>query len=75
MLRPKRRDFIGQEGQRVRHHRLQSRRTLPLSPERAVSKAAAWSRKAKRCVMAGRMSRPDWSITLILYQVSYISRP
>ncbi len=57
------------------HHRLQSRSTLPDSPERAAAKAAAWSVKAKRWVMAGRMSRPDWSMTLILYQVSYISRP
>ena len=32
-------------------------------------------RKPKRWVMMGERSRPDWSITVILYQVSYISRP
>ncbi len=82
--------LVGQEGQRVGagaahprlagascvgHQRLQSMMTLPESPDRATEKAASWSRKAKRCVMAGRMSRPDCSMTLILYQVSYISRP
>ena len=49
VLGPERRHLIGQEGQRVGgttrpcvgHQRLQSRRTLPLSPERAVAKAAA----------------------------------
>jgi hypothetical protein len=49
--------------------------TLPASPERAAANAASWSRNEKRWVMAGVMSRPDWSITVILYQVSYISRP
>ncbi len=49
--------------------------TLPDSPDRAAAKAASKSRKPNRWVIAGRMSSPDWSITVILYQVSYISRP
>ena len=56
-------------------HWPQSMITLPESPERATSKACANSWKSKRWVIAGVMSRPDWSMTVILYQVSYISRP
>ena len=54
---------------------VQSMMTLPESPWRAAAKAASKSRKPKRWVIAGRMSSPDWSMTVILYQVSYISRP
>ena len=53
----------------------QSRMTLPEPPERAAANAASWSRNPNRSVIAGVMSSPDWSITVILYQVSYISRP
>src|SRR4029079_15162313 len=53
----------------------QSRMTLPEPPERAAANAALWSRKPNRSVIAGVMSSPDWSITVSLYQVSYISRP
>jgi uncharacterized protein len=44
------------------------RRTSPQSPAQNL---CSW----KRCVITGMMSRPDCSSTLILYQVSYISRP
>ena len=54
---------------------VQSMMTLPDSPLRAAANAASWSRYEKRWVIAGRMSSPDWSITDILYHVSYISRP
>ncbi len=54
---------------------VQSMMTLPESPERAAAKAASCSRNPNRWVIAGVMSSPDWSITVILYQVSYISRP
>ena len=68
--------FLHEEEQRAPlHAALQSMITLPESPERATAKAASKSRKPKRWVIAGRMSRPDWSMTVILYQVSYISRP
>src|SRR6185503_1336141 len=53
----------------------QSRITLPDWPESATWKAASNWLKGKRWVMTGRMSRPLSSITDILYQVSYISRP
>ena len=74
-------DLVGEEGERVLpgvlgdHHALQSMMTLPEAPERAAAKAASNSRNGKRWVIAGRMSRPDCTITVILYQVSYISRP
>ncbi len=74
------RQLVVEEGQRVGAaggggHAVQSMTTLPESPWRAAAKAASNSRKPKRWVMAGRMSSPDWSMTVILYQVSYISRP
>ena len=56
-------------------HDIQSMMTLPESPCRAAAKAASYSRNPNRWVMAGVMSSPDWSMTVILYQVSYISRP
>jgi membrane protein len=56
-------------------HDVQSMMTLPESPARAASNAASCSRNPNRWVMAGVISSPDWSITVILYQVSYISRP
>src|SRR5258706_15226427 len=59
----------------VRHRSVQSMITLPEWPDRAAAKAASWSRNEKRWVIAGRMSSPDWSMTDILYHVSYISRP
>ena len=75
----RRRERIGLVG---RHGRLcsptqavQSMITFPDSPVRATENAASCSRNPKRCVIAGVMSSPDWSITVILYQVSYISRP
>ena len=49
--------------------------TLPDCPERATANASSKSRCEKRCVITGAMSRPDSSITVIWYQVSYISRP
>ena len=56
-------------------HDVQSMMTLPESPCRAAANAASCSRNPNRWVMAGVMSSPDWSMTVILYQVSYISRP
>ena len=56
-------------------HDVQSMMTLPESPARAAANAASNSRNPNRWVMAGVMSSPDWSMTVILYQVSYISRP
>ena len=49
--------------------------TLPHSPDCIASKPFWNSVYGNRCVMIGPMSRPDWSITVILYHVSYISRP
>ena len=54
---------------------VQSIMTLPESPDRAAANAASWSRNPNRWVIAGAMSSPDWSMTVVLYQVSYISRP
>src|SRR4030067_2596726 len=67
-------DLVVEEGKGIAHD-VQSMMTLPESPARAAVNAASWSRNPKRWVMAGVMSRPDWSMTVILYQVSYISRP
>ncbi len=69
--------LVGQEGERIGElaHDVQSMMTLPESPARAAANAAANSRNPKRWVIAGVMSSPDLSITVILYQVSYISRP
>ena len=44
-------------------------------PSAATANASSKSVYEKRCVITGEMSRPDWSITVIWYQVSYISRP
>jgi len=52
-----------------------SKITFPVFPDRIASKPFWKSRYENRCVITGRMSRPDSSITVILYQVSYISRP
>jgi hypothetical protein len=52
-----------------------SRITFPVLPERIASKPCSKSCHENRCVITGRMSRPDSNITVILYQVSYISRP
>ena len=60
---------------RAGHQFVQSMITLPELPERAAAKAASKSLNPNRWVIAGRMSSPDWTITVILYQVSYISRP
>ena len=76
-------DLVVEEGERVGaagwtgalRHDVQSMMTLPESPARAASNAASYSRNPNRWVMAGVMSSPDWSMTVILYQVSYISRP
>ena len=72
-----RRDLVVQEGQWIgsSSHDSQSMMTFPESPWRAAANARSNSRNPNRWVMAGVMSRPDWSITVILYQVSYISRP
>ena len=69
--------LVGEEGERIGAlgHDVQSMMTLPESPARAAAKAASKSRNPKRWVIAGVMSSPDWSMTVILYQVSYISRP
>jgi hypothetical protein len=53
----------------------QSRMTFPAWPERATANASSNSRWGKRWVITGLISSPDWSITVIWYQVSYISRP
>src|ERR1022692_444156 len=53
----------------------QFRMTLPDWPLDITSKPCSKSVQWKRCVMTGVISRPDCSITVILYQVSYISRP
>ena len=44
---------------------------LVAQPDALAGKSSA----AKRCVMIGLRLSPDCSITVILYQVSYISRP
>ena len=49
--------------------------TFPEFPLRIASNPFSKSRYEYRCVITGRISRPDSSITVILYQVSYISRP
>ncbi len=54
---------------------LQSRSTFPESPEAATANAFSKSGSPNRCVITGEMSRPESIITLIWYQVSYISRP
>ena len=61
-------EFVGVHG----YH---SRSTLPDWPELAVAKASSKSVKGKRWVMTGATSSPLCSMTVILYQVSYISRP
>ena len=57
----------------------QSRTTLPHTPERAASNASCHFSAGKRWVMteltAARSRSLVWSIELIAYQVSYISRP
>ena len=68
------RQLVVEEGQRIGHV-VQSMMTLPESPDRAAAKAASNSRNPKRWVMTGGCRGPDWSMTVILYQVSYISRP
>ncbi len=47
----------------------------PTGPTAMTAKASSKSRCEKRCVITGLMSSPDWSMTVIWYQVSYISRP
>ena len=53
----------------------QSRTTRPELPVIMTSNPSRNSRYGKWWVMTGLMSRPLSSITFILYQVSYISRP
>ena len=53
----------------------QSNTTRPELPVIMTSKPFRKSRYEKWWVMTGLMSRPLSSITFILYQVSYISRP
>src|SRR5262245_52828354 len=62
---------------RSKHQRSSSqlRMTLPLFPERMTRNPSSKSPYENRCVMTGRMSRPDWRRTVILYQDSYIRRP
>src|SRR5215475_2620765 len=54
---------------------VQSMTTLPHSPPRAVANASAQSVAGKRCVITAETSRPERSMALIAYHVSYISRP
>ena len=54
---------------------LQSRSTFPASPEAATANASSNPVNGKRCVITGETSRPESIMTLIWYQVSYISRP
>ena len=49
--------------------------TLPACPDRTTSNASSCSVAWKRCVITGDTSKPERSITVIMYQVSYISRP
>jgi hypothetical protein len=49
--------------------------TLPDLPLNITSKPFSNSSHGKRCVITGLMSSPLSIITVILYQVSYISRP
>lgn len=54
---------------------VQSRITFAACPEVIAAKPCSNSWYGKRCVMTGEISSPDSSMTDILYQVSYISRP
>ena len=81
LLEPGLADLLELRGER-RPHRLarhgaslQCRSTFPVSPLRIAANASSNRSAGKRCVMTGEMSRPLCSITVILYQVSYISRP
>ena len=49
--------------------------TLPEWPERMTAKASSYSAMGKWWVMTGVTSSPLWTIAVILYQVSNISRP
>ena len=72
---------LGVGGRRGRggHESLQSRITLPHSPDRTAANAASKSAAGKRCVMtdrtASRRAADVCSIADMAYQVSYISRP
>src|SRR5579872_5315476 len=60
----------------LRYHKLrQSRITLPAAPDFIAAKPSSYWFHCSRCVMTGVMSSPASSITVILYQVSYISLP
>jgi hypothetical protein len=54
---------------------VQSKTTLPDWPLSMTSKPRSNSVEWNRCVITGRMSSPLSSMTVIWYQVSYISRP
>ena len=71
----KRRRNSVSEAYRLHARLVQSRITFPVLPEIITSKPCWKSLYAKRWVMTGEISTPDSSITDILYQVSYISRP
>src|SRR5258707_7567666 len=49
--------------------------TFPELPDPIVSKPLRYSATSKRCVIMGVRSSPPWMRAIILYQVSYISRP
>ena len=49
--------------------------TFPECPEPIVLKPSRYSATSKRCVIIGVRSSPPWISAIILYQVSYISRP
>src|SRR5437773_11370109 len=54
---------------------LQLSTTLPEFPDFISSMASLNSMYGNRCVITGEISRPLWIMAVILYQVSYISRP
>ena len=56
-------------------HCFQSRMIFPDAPLAISSNPSKNFSAGNRCVITGLMSKPDCSITVILYQVSYISRP
>ena len=62
------------DGHRVRYRPVHDHFAGVAGPRRG-ERGLVLADTPKRWVMAGVMSSPDWSMTVILYQVSYISRP
>jgi hypothetical protein len=53
----------------------QCKTTFPDWPDFIKANASSNFRNSNRWVITGAISRPDWIKAVILYQVSYISRP